>query len=396
MMKLCLSQKTNISTSSGLVFFEASLSNAVTDSLRLKVEVIESTSSGLEIDDVKSKNIIGFHTHLLGDGEHHVRFTLLDDKAIIDSVEDMIRLEGATDFHQIVRDALIANDTPLIFDGLCDSSFYPYDDESVKAWFDKSDAENHILTLLESEVINEKEAGYLRDFVRQGFVVMEDMIDDELVDKVNAEIDAAISNGYEGYEIGSSHRLEQLHVHYPNMRDLWLDKRYRRMVDLIFNAQSRPCQTLTFVYGSQQPPHQDLIYLTPFPAGYMCGTWIALQDVVENSGELIVYPGSHREKRIYLKNIGCSKVDGESDELDSKIYPMWADTASRYEPFVYRPKKGTVLIWHENLLHSGSIRLDKSLERRSVVIHSFVNGSIVYYDSTGNAGNVASLDDCNI
>jgi ectoine hydroxylase-related dioxygenase (phytanoyl-CoA dioxygenase family) len=52
---------------------------------------------------------------------------------------------------------------------------------------------------------------------------------------------------------------------------------------------------LTYVFGSQQEAHQDTIHLTPFPAGYMCGTWIALQDVVPDSGELIVYPGNHRE-----------------------------------------------------------------------------------------------------
>lgn len=394
-MGLSLSRLTDARTSSGLIFFEASISIVGQQSFNLKVEIDEAECSDFEICDVGPKNIIGFHTHLLGDGDHSVRFSLLDGVKIIDSVEETISLEGATDFHKIVRDALISNGTPLVFEGPCDSSFYPYDDDSVKAWFDRPDAENHIMALLESDTISEKEAGYLRDFVRQGFVVMEDMIDDGLVDNVNAEIDMAIASGYMGYEKGSSDRLEQLHVHYPSMRELWLDKRYRRIVDIIFNAQSRPCQTLTFVNGSQQPAHQDLIYLTPFPAGYMCGTWIALQDVVENSGELIVYPGSHREKRIYLKNTGCAKVNGDSTELDSKIYPMWADVASRYEPFVYRPKKGTVLIWHENLLHSGSTRLDMSLERRSVVIHSFVNGSIVYYDSTGKAGNVASLDDCN-
>jgi len=58
----------------------------------------------------------------------------------------------------------------------------------------------------------------------------------------------------------------------------------------------------------------------------------------------------------------------------------------RYEPFVYRPKKGTVLIWHENLLHAGSARIDQTLQRRSIVIHCFADGVVAYYDSTGLVG----------
>lgn len=60
--------------------------------------------------------------------------------------------------------------------------------------------------------------------------------------------------------------------------------------------------------------------------------------------------------------------------------------AARYKSFTYQPKKGTVLIWHENLLHAGSARLDKSLPRCSVVIHTFADGAIGYYDSPGMAG----------
>lgn len=33
------------------------------------------------------------------------------------------------------------------------------------------------------------------------------------------------------------------------------------------------------------------------------------------------------------------------------------------------------MIWHENLLHAGSIRLDQGLERHSVAIHSFADGA---------------------
>jgi len=47
-----------------------------------------------------------------------------------------------------------------------------------------------------------------------------------------------------------------------------------------------------------------------------------------------------------------------------------------------------VLVWHENLLHGGSVRRDTSLSRRSIVSHYFADGAIAFYDSTGLPGHL--------
>jgi ectoine hydroxylase-related dioxygenase (phytanoyl-CoA dioxygenase family) len=281
----------------------------------------------------------------------------------------------------------------VFFLGPCDSSFYPYESEAARPWFDRPDARQHIESLARENKITADEATALTHFVDNGFLVLEDLIDDALIASINTDIDKVVSSGYQGYERGSSQRLEHLHLSYSNIRKLWLDPRYLRYVDLIFAADARPCQTLTYVFGSQQDAHQDTVHLTPYPAGYMCGTWIALQDVVPESGELVVYPGSHREKRVYLQGTGCEKIDGDWSDFGKKVVPIWQEMTSRYQPMVYRPRKGTVLIWHENLLHAGSARANMSLERRSIVIHSFAEGAIVYYDSTGKVGTAVRRQD---
>ncbi len=309
----------------------------------LKVDVANSRYAGVEIRGIGSRGkVIGVHTHLLDAGSHSVRFSLIVDGQVVGTTVETFSLEEGTGLYDVVRDALIAHGTPLLFEDACDSSFYPYHAASLQAWFDRPDAESHIQGLLTLGQVNQEEADYLRDFVQKGFVVMEDMLDEDLVDAVNIEIDDAVAKGYQGYKPGTSQRLEH-----------------------------------------------------PFPAGYMCGTWIALQDVVSNSGELVVYPGSHRDHRVYLRDTGCAKVNGDWTEFVAKVVPIWTDIAARYEPLIYRPKKGTVLIWHENLLHAGSVRLDQNLERRSVVIHSFADGAVAYYDSTGVAANVAPLSTVN-
>lgn len=330
---------------------------------------------------------VGIHTYLLGDGIHEIHFSLLDNGNPVRTVTRSIVIDDPCPLARQTGSLLRSHGTPLFFEGPCNSGYYPYTAPGAVAWFDRPDYGGHILERLRRGAIDEQEADLLRGFAESGYLEVESLIEEALIDAVNLEIDDAVAKGVQGYQPGSSQRIERLHDEYPDIRRLWLDERHRRLVDLIFDSRSLPCQTLTFVFGSQQDAHQDTVFLTPFPAGYMCGTWIALQDVQPGSGELVVYPGSHREPRIYLDKVNCKKVeDNDWDEFSAKVLPFWKNIARRYEPLVYRPKKGSVLIWHENLLHGGSVRKDVSLERRSIVIHSFAEGSVVYYDSSGMVG----------
>ncbi|ARP92235.1 hypothetical protein CAL14_19710 [Bordetella genomosp. 9] len=396
MPRIIVQPLTDIETAAGYVRFDVTVEGELEGGNHLRVLV---DGSGFEDFPWTGKPLrIGVHTHLLNAGRHVVDFQLRGPRSFMRrsvraSATTTITLPERSGLHDQVRSALEKNQTPLIFEGPCDSAYYPYSDTSLTAWFDRPDAIEKIASMRASGSISALEAQYLIEFVRDGFIVMESAIDDELIAAVNADIDDAVAKGYQGYTYGSSQRIEHLHEHYDAVRRLWLDSRHRRIVGLIFGAPARPCQTLTYLFGSQQDDHTDLVHLTPFPAGMMCGTWIALQDVVPDSGELVVYKGSHRARRLYLNDAKCGKVkDGDWSEFGAKVVPVWADIASNYERIVYRPKKGTVLIWHENLMHGGSIRRDQSLERRSIVIHSFADGAIVYYDSTGNHGYAASLE----
>ena len=123
----------------------------------------------------------------------------------------------------------------------------------------------------------------------------------------------------------------------------------------------------------------------------MCGVWFALEDVREGSGELMVYPGSHRFPRVYMKDVGAAKVrNGDWSEFGEKVVGRWAQLLgeSGIQPMPYMARRGDILVWHENLMHAGSVRRDMTLSRRSVVTHNFAKGAIVYYDSSGDIGHV--------
>lgn len=374
----------------GIVRIELAISPSVQSGATLRAAAGAVMDSEMGLGPVEAGQTLSVHVHfhLLPPGQQMLRFALHESDGTVSTVEASLDIENHGTLVGETARLLRAHGTPLFFVGACDASMYGYDAHT--AWFDRPDADRHIESMLERGDISEQEAGHLRHFVEHGYMVIENLLDDALIDRVNKEIDDAVARKYQGYENGSSQRLELLHLHYEGIRKLWLDSRHLRFANLVFNAQARPCQTLTYVYGSQQDAHQDTVHLTPFPAGYMCGTWIALQDVVADSGELIVYPGSHREKRVRLRETGCAKVNGNWDEFLRTVGAQWAGMIERHKPTVYRPKKGTVLIWHENLLHAGSVRKDQSLERRSIVIHSFADGAVVYYDSTGLNGSAVT------
>ena len=160
------------------------------------------------------------------------------------------------------------------------------------------------------------------------------------------------------------------------------------MLELIFDAPPSPCQTLTYLFGSQQDHHQDTIHLTPFPAGRMCGVWTALEDVQPGSGELLVYPGSQRLSRVYMRDVGVAKIEDEQWEPFKPVVARWGELIADagLQPVPYRPKAGSVVIWHENLMHAGALRTDPAQSRRSVVGHYFAQGAVAYYDSSGRVG----------
>lgn len=368
--------------------------NGVAPACKLRIDFPDSgfaeTDIPVQLQAGRAVCRFAIHTHLLDNGRSRFRVLLLNDAGIpVAARQDFIDIRNDGAIAVQVRDSLRAARVPLVLDGPCDAGLYDYADTALIPWFDRPDAEQTIHAWLVGRRITFAEAEALLGFVSNGYMVLPNLIEDELLGSINKEIDHVIATGHQGYEPGSGKRLEHLHTAFPGVRRLWMHPRILHFLDLIFAARARPCQSLTFICGSEQHVHQDTVHLTPFPAGYMCGVWIALEDVQPGSGELEVYPGSHRLPRIYMHDSGAAKVSaGDWTEFSEKIGTRWQELREqgRFESMVYRPARGTVLIWHENLMHAGGKRLDRSLSRRSIVTHNFAEGALVFYDSTGNIG----------
>jgi hypothetical protein len=329
------------------------------------------------------------HGHLLPNGPAKLRLELATpDGRILAERPLSLHVRDQGPLAEITRESLKRSGVPLVIDS-CDAGLYDYGDDSLTAWYDRPEdqVEAHLMALASAGRATPAEIDALRHFVKNGFLVLPDVVDPDHLTRLNAALDDAVAKKLEGYEWGVSQRLHNLHLQYPAIRELWLHPTVLRMLRLIFDAPGRPCQSLTYVFGSQQEHHQDTIHLTSFPAGRMCGVWTALEDVQPNSGELVVFPGSHRLPRVYMKDAGIPKVGEDWSQFGETVTPLWTKLlGDKFAREVYRPKAGTVLIWHENLMHAGSMRLDMSKSRRSIVGHYFAEGSVVYYDSSGMPG----------
>lgn len=333
---------------------------------------------------------LAINTHLLPNGLNHIDVLLTDsDDGCFHSDCLAITILNEGPLAERVRRSLTEDSAPLVFDGKVDSECFDIHEPSLVPWYERADALDRVEQMLRRGEISADDGRDLRALIKNGWVQLANKIDPEMIAAANAAVDDAVAKKYQGYEYGTSQRIQHLHDHYDAIRQLWKHPIVLRFLRLVFEVEALPCQTLTYLFGSQQDLHQDTIHLTAFPSGYMCGVWIALEDIRSDSGELMVVSGSHRLDRIYRQTVGCDVVQNDDwQEFGKKVVSKWQDMyrESGLSIETYRPAAGSILVWLDSLLHGGSKRNDMSLTRRSIVSHYFASGSLAYYDSTGLPG----------
>lgn len=333
---------------------------------------------------------INLMTHLIADGPQFVEIEVeaRDGSRIAFQPLSMDVRNDTELAHKVAAD-LRAHGTPTIIGRIIDSTMFPYDDGKARAWFE-ADTENGEPLSFEPSADNEAAERHLQ---RWGFCILPETLPEALIVAFKSDLNKAIDNGDLVYRRGTSDRIHGAHDKLESARNVWL---YPPVLDFLkkhFGDTPCACQTLTYVNGSQQGAHQDTIHLTPYPAGFMSGVWIALQDIEEGSGELFVYPGSHLNDRLRTEKLGLHKVVNDDYSHYGVFDKAVADLleAGGYERVVYRPKAGQILVWHENLAHGGSPRIHQERERLSVVSHYFARGAVGYYDARGEAAGLETL-----
>ena len=152
------------------------------------------------------------------------------------------------------------------------------------------------------------------------------------------------------------------------------------LLSKLYGRRAFPFQTLNFPVGTQQAAHADSVHFSSLPERFMCGVWLAMEDVPAEAGPLFYVRGSHRWPIFTNALIGRrgygSELKSAQDPYGHAWQAMCETQGKTQETFLAR--KGQALIWCANLLHGGSRQTDPTLTRWSQVTHYFFEDCIYY------------------
>jgi hypothetical protein len=148
----------------------------------------------------------------------------------------------------------------------------------------------------------------------------------------------------------------------------------------LYGKRAWPFQTLNFPVGTEQHFHSDAVHFSSVPERFMCGVWLALEDITPDNGPLLYYPGSHRWPLYTNEHIGLCVAEQAEAPNQSIYQPMWQALVDAHgvPQRQFLAKKGQALIWAANLLHGGCAHLNRQATRWSQVTHYFFENCAYY------------------
>ena len=225
----------------------------------------------------------------------------------------------------------------------------------------------------------------VKQFAEQGYVI----IDDLGIENISEIVDRIVKDLTPIY--GEKGKVKSAWIYNDRIQDAWTFNQDVKkiataphiinLLKILYQREPIPFQTLNFRFGTEQSTHSDSIHFSSVPARFMCGVWVALEDIDANNGPLHYYPGSHKLPIFELNDLG---ITGSYQNKPYDIYPVYEEFLQslieynglkKVELYV---KKGQALIWAANLLHGGSKVLDKNRTRYSQVTHYYFSDCMYY------------------
>ena len=167
-------------------------------------------------------------------------------------------------------------------------------------------------------------------------------------------------------------RILDAHSHVEKFIDLATNEKIIRLIRLMTGSEPVATQSLYFPYGSVQPLHRDPWYVVTTPIENLCAVWIALEDIVQESGPLSFLSGSHRIpwKPLSTGDVIFHAPGITAEDKNSHIVAMNAEVKARgLTVSHFTTGRARALLWHAGLIHGGSVVTDHTRTRHSLVVH---------------------------
>ena len=231
--------------------------------------------------------------------------------------------------------------------------------------------------LLANSNLSESDKALCEHFARYGYAIIDlDIPDiDDFAEDLRENIDYPIREGKPWNRVQDAWREN------ASVRELACLPDILSALEILYRRKPIPFQTLNFPVGTEQATHSDTIHFNSIPERWMCGVWVALEDIDDDNGPLHYYPGSHKMPIYHMHDFGLSPQDytdlGQSyPKYERAVARMIA--ASGFERKTLSVKKGQALIWEANLFHGGSPIKDHSRTRYTQVTHYYFEGCSYY------------------
>jgi len=179
----------------------------------------------------------------------------------------------------------------------------------------------------------------------------------------------------------------------PDVKAIAINPAMLSLLGRLYGRRAIPFQTLNFPVGTQQHLHSDSIHFSSVPERFMCGVWLAMEDIHADAGPLEYCPGSHKWPIVSNVAIGHDRWNDRSAGAQTPYEPLWRElvAASGFGIESFAPRKGQALIWAANLLHGGSRQADPTRTRWSQVSHYYF-ADCIYYTPAYSDETVGRLD----
>lgn len=228
--------------------------------------------------------------------------------------------------------------------------------------------------------LSDEDKAFVKSFADNGYVTFDPMLEPGLIDDLNRNMAPRFDS-----IAGDDLRIQDAWTYEETVRKIAVSDVVLDKLRLLYQREPVPFQTLSFKVGTQQATHSDMVHFNSIPQRFMCGVWIAMEDITADNGPLHYYPGSHKLPFYDMIDLGVKA----SDNIETKRQIM--AYAIDYTNFIrdmikalslnkqtLRIKKGQAMIWSANLLHGGEPINTPGATRKSQVTHYYFEDCIYY------------------
>lgn len=241
-------------------------------------------------------------------------------------------------------------------------------------------------TLVDELDLNDAERQVAIELHDRGYAVI-DFPDDEIdcrIERIKTGLAPRFGIDFDDSSVpkntGENQRLQDAWLVNEDVRAIAANQHILDLLRKLYGRRAFPFQTLNFPVGTQQGLHSDSNHFSSIPERFMCGVWLAMEDVHADAGPLMYLPGSHRWPIITNLMIGRHAFGAQPQSAQSPFEEAWnaMAEASQVQPEMFFARKGQALIWAANLLHGGSPQSDPTRTRWSQVSHYYFEDCIYY------------------